>query len=83
LSTDPFSCLIASSQSLFGGVMASQLALTPSLNFKVGVGAFGYVTLVPGATYYVTYVNRNTYGAPASQGSCTAGDCKMDFHFQN
>ena len=82
LSTDPFSCLIAPSPSLFGGVIASILSQTPLFNFKVGVQTFGYTTLMPGATYYVTYVNRNAYGAPASS-SCTAGDCKMDIRFQN
>jgi hypothetical protein len=83
LSTDPFSCLIATSTFLGGGVIATIAGTqTPLMSFAVG-GAFGRATLLPGATYYITYVNRNAYGASAAQGSCTAGDCKMDFHFQN
>jgi len=83
LSTDPFSCLIAGSPTSFNGVIATTTGTFAVLNFTVGAPVFGRTTLLPGTTYYVTYVNRNTYGAPAAQGSCTAGDCKMDIHFQN
>jgi hypothetical protein len=83
LSAGAFSCLIAPSTALTGGVIATTKGLFPNLKFQIaGSPSFGGpIILQPNTTYYVTYVNRDTYGSSVS--NCPGNDCKQDIHFQN
>jgi hypothetical protein len=42
---------------------------------------FGVIKLTPGATYYVNYVNRDSYGSTTS--SCSSSNCAMYIDFNN
>ena len=78
LSTAP--CVVAASATNGGNILASKISQAPTFNMSL-TPIRGYVTLTPGATYYVNYVNRDTYGSGVS--SCAAGNCAMYIDFNN
>ncbi len=78
LSTTP--CVVATSATPSGNILASKISQAPGLNMALA-GGFGVIKLTPGATYYVNYVNRDSYGSTAS--SCPSSNCAMYIDFNN
>jgi hypothetical protein len=78
LSTAP--CVVATSPTASGTVIASKISQAPGLNMSL-TPLFGVIKLTPGATYYVNYVNRDAYNSTSS--SCNAGNCGMYIDFNN
>jgi len=78
LSTAP--CVVATSGTPSGNVLKAVISQGPILNMALA-GGLGVVKLTPGATYYVNYVNRDTYGSSAN--SCPSSNCAMVIDFNN
>jgi hypothetical protein len=78
LATAP--CVVATSATPTATILASKISQAPGLNMSL-TAQFGVIKLTPGATYYVNYVNRDSYNSTSS--SCNAGNCGMYIDFNN
>ncbi len=81
LSTRP--CEVAPSTATTATILGSTISQAPNFSMALtGTGGFSYpIKLIPGATYYVNYVNRQAYGS--SVDSCGTGNCAMYIDFKN